>query len=1052
MPSLASPLSHATTPLAFDRTKLHRDRLVDLIHAHLPRKLIAIVAPPGYGKSSLLADFAAHTELPVCWVRLSEADADVMRLASVAAASLQKRFRRMRGRPDLAALAGSAPQALARAFLEVIEELVPEPFVIAFDDIHLVNASPAAMSFLDAFLEEQPDHVTLIVTGRHLPEVSLARLVVDAEMAGIGPHDLALTREELVSLARTRLGSVLPEEVITHLLEETQGWISGVLLSPIMTGSAAGALAHRTRPMVYEYLAAVILDQQPDDLVRFMLESAVLPVMTAENCDSVLGRHDSQRYLTRLQREGLFVVATDQTPRTYEYQRQLRTYLLESLQAKDPGRLQALRVRAAGHLARHGHPEEAVDLYLQAGAHSRAAALAEQQAPHMFELGHIQTLEAWARRLEASGQPAPSVFLYLATAYTDQGNLDGAEQALEASFSMLARPNQDPILLSRAWSVKGLIALNRNLPAEVLDAVAQAEALLPPHGHPVRRGTCLRLRARAVFAAGGDLAVAENLADEAIRVLEQARDPYTLANGLFDLSLIQSAAGKSLEAHATRLRAHTMLVDLGAVMPLAISFNNLAVSAHRDGDYDRGLQLFSEALKYSHRAASPLLEAAILFGQADLFSDLNLPIQAGSLYEQGLRIATRLHDRPLLRYGYTQISHLHRRCRTGALPFEWIDRAIALSETDTHPPAVEIQLAALSISASPPNARRRLQDLLANPSHALHAQDRALLLYFLAKAALAEGDPEQAVYWFGQALEWSGGHGGEQSLAGEIMHDGETREFLLQHLPEHPILRATLQRIELMRSVARHLEGANSKKETSGLGLTSLGTSDITRDDERVTDLEPLPKQIVFFLADRKQVERDVLLETFWPAIPVGRQVSSLYTAVHSIRRSLGKDIILIEGSIYSLHSADPIRYDAEEFERAATLASDMPLGDPRRFFALTEAVNAYKGPFLPEFASDWVLENRRTLEGRFLQLLTAHADEALVHGDPQRAVESMRLALRIEPLRDDLNLRYLELLGRLQRRSELVVHYQRYTRLLAQELGLDPPDVLRDAYTRLIG
>jgi ATP/maltotriose-dependent transcriptional regulator MalT/DNA-binding SARP family transcriptional activator len=1052
MTGLTSSFAHAITPLAFDRTKLHRERLVDLLHSHLPRRLIAIVAPPGYGKSTLLADFAAHTDLPVCWVRLSEADADAMRLATVLAASLRRRFRRLRGRPDFASLAGSAPQALARALVELIEELVPEPFVVAFDDIHLVNASREAMSFLDAFVEEQPAHLTLMITGRQLPELSLARLVASGEMAGIGVRDLALTREELAELARIRLGAELSEEHLSGLLDETQGWISGVLLSATLMGSNTGPLAQRSRPMVYEYLAAVVLGQQPDDLVRFMLESAVLPVMTAESCDAVLQRHDSQRHLTRLQREGLFVVATEQTPRTYEYQHQLRQYLLETLQGKDPRRLQALRFRAARHLAGHGSPEEAVALYLQAGAFSKAAALAERCAPQMFEGGHVQTLEAWARRLEASGQAIPGVFLYLATAYTDQGNLEAADQALTTSFSMLAHEKPNPILLARAWTVKGLIALHRNLPEEVLEAVTQAEGLLPPHGQPVRKATCLRLRARAIFAAGGDLAAAESLAAEAVRILEQAQDPYTLANVLSDLALIQSAAGKSIEAHGTRMRTHAMHLNLRSPLPLTISFNNLAVSAHSEGHYAQALELFAEALKHAHRAASLRYEATILLGQGDLFSDLDLPIQAGSLYEQGLRIATRLQNKALLSYGYTQISHLHRRCRTGALPFEWIDRAIALDGAGAHPPSVEIQLAALSISASPPSARRRLQDLLAQPAHRLHARHKALLLYFLAKAARADGDSEQAVYWFAQALEWSGGHGAEQILAGELMYDGETRDFLLRHFPEHPILGAVLQRIDLMRSVARRQVGTGMQTEAAGLRLISLGASDIIHKDERVSDLEPLPRQIVFFLADRKQVERDVLLETFWPGIPVGRQVSSLYTAVHSIRRALGKDIIRIEGSLYSLRSVGAIFYDAGGFEHAASVATGMAPGDPRRFFALTDAVNAYAGPFLPEFASDWVLENRRVLESRFLQLLTAHADEALVHGDPQQAVQSIGLALRIEPLRDDLNLRYLELLARLQRRSEVVGHYQRYIRLLAQELGLDPPETLRQAYTRLIG
>jgi len=133
-------------------------------------------------------------------------------------------------------------------------------------------------------------------------------------------------------------------------------------------------------------------------------------------------------------------------------------------------------------------------------------------------------------------------------------------------------------------------------------------------------------------------------------------------------------------------------------------------------------------------------------------------------------------------------------------------------------------------------------------------------------------------------------------------------------------------------------------------------------------------------------------------------------------------------------------------------MAESLPPGDPRRLFALTEAIHASSGPFLPEFSSEWVSERRRALEARFLRLLTAHAEEAVARGQPAQAVDSFRQALEIEPLRDDLNLRYLTLLDQLDRRNEAVGHYQRYVRRLADELGLDPPPPLRDLYTSLLG
>jgi two-component SAPR family response regulator len=128
-----------------------------------------------------------------------------------------------------------------------------------------------------------------------------------------------------------------------------------------------------------------------------------------------------------------------------------------------------------------------------------------------------------------------------------------------------------------------------------------------------------------------------------------------------------------------------------------------------------------------------------------------------------------------------------------------------------------------------------------------------------------------------------------------------------------------------------------------------------------------------------------------------------------------------------------------------------MPSGDPRRLFALTEAINAYRGPFLPSFTSNWIIDRRRLLERKILGILILHAEEALVRGLPRQAIESLRRAVELEPLRDDLNFRYLEVLGRLERRNEVVGHYRRYVRLLADELGLDPPDALRNLYERLI-
>lgn len=1049
MTSLDSVLKHAVTPPAFDQTKLNRERLVDIIHANTPRKLIVIATPAGYGKTTLLANFSAQTELPVCWVRITEADRDMMRFANVLAVSLQRRFRRLGGKFDLDRLSDSSPQALARVFADVIDANVSETFVIALDDVQNINRSKATTAFVDAFLEVLPEQVTILAAGREVLEVSLARLMAEGALAGLGPQDMALTKAELTELAKIQAGVELSSQEANRLLEETRGWITGVVLSGKLTGSGLSALVQDPRPMVYEYLASVVLNRQPDDLRRFMLDSCVFPVMTSEGCDYVLQQDQSIRFLRRLVRGGMFVTATDETPRTYEYHPQFRQFLLELLKSADRRRYRRLLVRAANYSADHGSPEYAVDLYSEAGAYTRAAALADGRAEEMHLSGRWITLESWAHRFEDGKAVAPKVFLYLAASYTEQGNLEAAESSLQRSREML-KPGASKSIQAYAEILRGHIAYRRGQYDEVLKAADGAERLLGPRGSRQRKSNCYRLRALATLRKG-DLQSAEAFAEKAFNLLNQTDLKSAQAYALVDLSNIQLDLGKAAEAQATSLKAHEILLEVGGPIKLAVSFNNLAYDAHLQGRYEEALELYNEGLKYARQAASPAREANILFSQADLFADLDLALQAAELYGQSLNIAARLDNLSLTRYGCVQTSILHRRRGGSVLAHEWLGRAMELEKKSDAPPAVTIQLCALEAMAKPEQARNTLVRILRREKR-LDASEKTLALYFTARAALEAGDLDDAQDVLEQTLDWSGGNGTEQFVAGELAFDSDFREFARLRLSNHPVLSVIFRRIETMRGIAQLYQETPEDADTAvQLAMFALGEASIHCQERRLSDLKPLAREVLFHLVDHQRVERDILLETFWPHHPPGRQVANLHTTVYNLRRELGRHVILHEGPVYCLNPELPVEYDVIRFERAASIAEGLPPGDPRKMFALTEAINSYGGPFLTEFASDWIMERRRDLEMRYLDLLAQHAQEALVRDQPLRAVNTLRQALQIDPYRDDTNLYFLEALGRLGRRSEVVSHYQRYIRLLADELGLDPPEPVRELYARLI-
>jgi len=362
-------------------------------------------------------------------------------------------------------------------------------------------------------------------------------------------------------------------------------------------------------------------------------------------------------------------------------------------------------------------------------------------------------------------------------------------------------------------------------------------------------------------------------------------------------------------------------------------------------------------------------------------------------------------------------------------------------------------MAALEIGVSTDRAIEQLESLNEDPKIRLDAIQRTHVLFFLAKAHFINDDPEKSHRTLEQLMSWAGGNGTEQIVAAELTADDSFREFCRMHMLGSPVMSIILHRMDTLRGLAQvYQETGEETAVVPRLVFTTLGEFTMSHGSDRLPDLKPLAREVLIYLVDNGRVDRDILLETFWPQYPPGRQVSNLYTAIYSLRRALGKDSVMLDGSVYSIDPDLNVEYDVARFERAVTVAEGLPPGDPRRFFAITEAINSYGGEFLTEFTTEWVVERRRGLGFSFLELLTTHAEEALVRNQPLRALGSLRRALALDPYRDDINLRYLETLGLLERRSEIVAHYQQYVQLLSNELGLDPPESVRVLYSRLIG
>lgn len=1046
-------LKHAIAPPVFGKGKLHRARLVDRLLGDLDKKLIVIAAPAGYGKTTLVADFATHIELPVCWIRLFPGIADTADLAQALRLSLNGRFKRLAGRPGLRGLIGVGPKGLAGIFADLIENEIQGQFVLAIDDVHEANDSEELLAFLDEFIDRQPLNLTTIASGREPPQISLAKLMANGALGGLGPHDLALTRDEAVGLLGPANAGDDLEKVAEELIEQTRGWITGILLSNEVLHKVGSTAISTGQPLVFDYLATVVFNRLPEEVRTFLREASVLRVMTAKACDAVLLRKDSSRLLTRLLQSGLFVTESEGEQRTYEFHPLFRDFLRAQLTSIDARRGRALIRRAADYLSAGGAVEDAFQLFIEAREIGKAKACAEGDSERVFREGRINTLEEWDATLTEHGHPSITLLALLAQGHSDRGNIEGSERALQRIGSIPSKKARRH-MVAQIETVRGWIAFRKGMYKEAEAAGAFAERLLAGtrKGH-IHRGMAKRLRALAIAAGVEELIKAVAIAKDAVQDLEKAGDPYALAQGLIDLHSFQVQAGDQLGAIQSIERAHRLLLPIGAPLPLAMVVGNLAIVNHLRGRYEQSMAEFDRSLTLARLCASALVEAQLLLSQAELFTDLGMNLQAGHLFQSALEIASRIGDVELLAFGCLGASTLHRRAGNRALAQEWVARAIEFAKAyERLKASAIIQKAIMQVPTSPKEASEILARVLdeSRPRAELRDQVAAFLHLGLAQSLL--GNRASSQRSFSGALQLAVSTGLEQVFASELAWNDALLREVLSASPAPLGLHAITERIELMRAVGKRYEPrADDESVPPQLVVKAFGRGVVILHGASPGGLKPLHRQILFYIVDNELAPKESIVEEFWPNAETGRKAANLHMAIYSLRRALGKASIAFDGDRYSIAEELNIEYDVAKFEKAVLVASQLAPGDPRKYFVLTEAAGLYGGEFLAGDGSNWARTRRGSLDAMFTRIAEAYAEEAMQRGNRSSAIEVLRRALDVDPYNDNLNLKYLELLGGMGRRTDVVSHYARYVRLLGEELGLEPPASLREAYGRLI-
>ena len=379
-------------------------------------RFVTVVAPAGYGKTTLLASWADEDPRPFAWVALDGQDDDAVVFLRYIAAAIH---RVESISPEVFdALSGPGGSAWSKRVPPLGGALraLQDPLVVVLDDLHAV-ANPSCLDVLAALFEYVPHGSQIAIASRVEPPLPLARWRAHGLLQEIAVSDLRLD-EQQAELLLEAAGVKLDAGELTELTERTEGWPAGLYLAALSMQAGAESAAGAARfdgddRFVSEYFRLELLSRLPTTEAQFLKHTSVLERMCGGLCDSVLPTIGSGRTLEQLERTNGFVVPLDRRGEWYRYHHLFGQLLRNELERSEPDVVPALNKRAMAWCIANDRPEAAVVYGHAAGETDTVAGLLDALVQPLYYDGRMDTVEEWLGWFsddELTQYPALAVF------------------------------------------------------------------------------------------------------------------------------------------------------------------------------------------------------------------------------------------------------------------------------------------------------------------------------------------------------------------------------------------------------------------------------------------------------------------------------------------------------------------------------------------------------------------------------------------------------------------------------------------------------------------
>jgi LuxR family maltose regulon positive regulatory protein len=435
------------------------------LHQRLERDsgLVLVLAPAGYGKSTLLSSWIETLDRPAAWLSLDVNDDDQVLFLSYLIGALQVIFPEF-GLKTLAIVNASETPQLNHIATSLINELnsIDQAFILVIDDYHLIK-DRQIHKLITMILEHSPQNLQLVLSSRIDPPLPLANLRARGGLIEVRAHDLRFNQTETAGLVEKLVGEPVDKATANLLEERSEGWVTGLLLAVLSQQHM-----HQQVPdfrglqvdnrLVTDYLMSVVFAQQAPIIQQFLVQISILDRFNAQLCAAICAPSaeagDRQlpagSFLEQIARSNLFLIPLDQTQSWYRFHHLFQNFLRQQLHKRlTVTEINALHNRASSWLAENSFLEDAFQHALNAETTSAAIEIIEHNRSILLDEDKWPTIGRWLARLpEQIVQQRPRLLLAQAWVHYFRFALGAIPPLLQRIETLLADEPEQTVLVA----------------------------------------------------------------------------------------------------------------------------------------------------------------------------------------------------------------------------------------------------------------------------------------------------------------------------------------------------------------------------------------------------------------------------------------------------------------------------------------------------------------------------------------------------------------------------------------------------------------------------